>query len=583
MRQEYTPQDHVALVAGAKKLERGYEILEHYEHTRPGWMIPLHGEGQIQALCSDATYRILVPGNGWGKTTCMAIDADLLMQRDDHWKPQCMPEPDRPTMAVWFCMKYPQWRIMQADVESLFTSGWAWHEQMKFYSWPNGSKLFIMSSDSTSESIQGIQLDAVYFDEHPDRKFWNEMMYRRRGKKKTRYMVAATMTLGITWFVKGIIQPWEERCKKMGLTNAQAIQQQPDPKTFVWNVGGIESNPSMSRADFDHYAEQMTLSEKERHVRLHGGYADFVGEPVFDLKALSRMEEKAQDGENGGIVFLPDEDSEQLDRIKERIAGGTINHRFQLEFDRNLFEWRLGLPLDGGRITIFEAPIAEQADNYVMGADFAAGLAGKDYDAAMVGRVLPSGQCRQVAEAVGQWGDIFFAEVLFALGIMYFEAFLVGERQFGLPCMRRLYDEMGYSYMFMQRHEAQAARRPSDTLGHHRAAGDTIIPYHRLAVARHDVILVSKDAIREHKRYQFRAKSKTAVIDEITQSSALTTGAPDGEFDDQVMSAAYMMHGAREKVHYIKPKRAYKPGTFGDVMNVDETLRGIREETDPYG
>ncbi len=578
-----TPEDRADIRKEMADQLRAEGIIEQLYDKRPGWMVQPHDLGQVQALSSSATYRVLIPGNGWGKTTIMARDADMLMQRDDPYKPGCMPEPDRPTMAVWFCQKYQQWAIMQGNVEALFTRGWKWHDQKKFYDWPNGSKLFVLSSDSNWESIQGIELDGVYFDEHPDRKFWNEMMYRRRGKRKTRYMVAATMTLGITWFVIAIIQPWEKMCRKLGFTNKKALEEQPDPKTFVWNVGGIESNPSMGQEDFDHYNSQTTLSEKERHVRLKGGYADFIGEPVFDLVALDVMDAGALEGEDGAIVFLPDEDDDAKAELVERIAGGDIAHRFTGQLDRELFEWRPGLELETGRITIFEPPLEDEDSNYVIGADFAAGLVGKDYDTAMVGRVLPDGQVLQVAEAVGQWGDVFFAEVLYALGVMYFEAFIIGERQFGLPCLRRLYDEMQYIYLYYQRAEAKNIRRRSDLLGHHRSAGDTIIPNHRLAIKRHDIILVSTEAIGQHKRYQFKAKTKSEMIDEVTDSAKLTTGAPSGEFDDQVMSAAYMMHGAREKIHYTKPKRTYRKGSFGDLMGLEDALNEKPEEQDPYG
>ncbi len=552
---------------------------------RPGWFVDPHDRGQVQALCSPHTYRILIPGNGWGKTTCMALDVDLLMQRDDPFKPQVMPDADgedRPTTAVWFCQKYQQWEIMQPDVEALLSRPYKWRSNQHYYEWPNGSRLFILSSDSDWAAIQGIELDAVYFDEHPDRKFWTEMLYRRRGKKKTRYMVAATMTQGITWFVTSVIQPWEEHCRSLGLTNDEAIRRQPHPTTFIWNVGGIHDNPSMTEADAAHYDSITVASEKERMVRRHGGYADFVGEAVFAIEPLQAMEAAASDGESGAFVFLPDERPELWQKIRPPGDPDSHAHRFWRVTDRQFFEWRSGLPVEGGRITIWDQPDPDEAGNYVIGADFAAGLVGKDYDTAMVGLKTADGQVRQVAEARGHWGDIFFAEVLFCLGVWYFEAFIVGERQFGLPCLRRLYDEMGYTYLYHQHAEGSRARRMSDLLGHHRAAGDTIIPNHRLAIQRQDVRLVSRDAIGEHKRYQFKPRRQTDLMDDVERSSDLITGAPAGEHDDLVMAAAYMLHGAREAVRFVRPKRAYRPGTFGDVMGLEETLRPKPAKIDPY-
>lgn len=553
------------------------------QQTTPGELIQPHKDGQMQALCCDKIFRILIPGNGWGKTTCMAKDADMLMQRDDPFKPQVMPKPDRPTDAVWFCQKYQQYEIMRPAMEALFTRGFQWKEQKKHYLWPNGSRLFLLSSDSDWTSIQGIELDGVYFDEHPDRKFWNEMMYRRRGKKKTRYMVAATMTLGITWFVTAIIQAWEKYCRDEGLTNTEALDLQPHNTTFIWNVGGIENNPVMDEEDYAHYESITTASEKERHVRLKGGYADFTGMPVFWLDSLLVMEKEATEGENGAIKFVPDEDKTMAERLLYAAGGQVMGHRFYGAKHESFFKWQPEMEVEGGRITIFEPPDPEQMDNYLIGADFAAGLEGKDFDAAIVGLKTPGGQCRQVAEAVGHWGDIFFAEVLYALGMLYFEAFIVGERQFGLPCLRRLYDEMDYTYLYHQRRESSIARRHSDLLGHHRGVGDTIIADHRLAIRRRDVMLLSTDAITQHKRYQFKPRNKTDVIDDIERSSDLTTGAPSGEFDDLVMAGAYLTHGSKEVIHYKRPKRIYKPGSFGDVMGLTETLHPKRKKQDPYG
>lgn len=568
-----------AEIRAALHAERAMQqLIDH----RPGWAIAPHDNGQIQTLSSDKLNRILIPGNGWGKTTCMALDADFLMQRDDPFKPHMMPVPDRPTTAIWFCQKYQQYEMMRPEMEGIFTRGWSWKEQKKHYLWPNGSRLFLLSSDSDWTAIQGVQPDMVYFDEHPDRKFWNEMQYRRRGKSRTRYMVAATMTQGITWFVTSLIVPWEKLVKEMGLTNEQGLNQQPHKKIFMWNIGGIASNPSARPDDVEHYKEQAAVSEKELEVRLEGGYADFSGTAVFWSPSLKQMQENKIDGENGDILFTPDQDGSMEGKTFYGADGQVLGHRFGGLKDQKYFQWLPEMEVDRGRITIFEPPDPEQMDNYVMGADFAAGLEDKDYDAAIVGLKTADGQVRQVAEAHGHWGDVFFAEVLYKLGMLYYEAFLCGERQFGLPTMRRMYDEMGYVFMYFQRREEDRTRRHSDLLGHHRGAGDMIIPNHKLAIKRQDFVLVSDAAIREHKRYQYQSKVKTELIDDVTRSDRLITAAPIGENDDLVMAGAYTMHAAREIIHYVRPKRDYAPGSFGDVFKVSETLKGKKKKRDPY-
>lgn len=561
---------------------RAREALETLYQRKPLWRLTTfpHDQGQLQVLQSPHIIRVLIPGNGFGKTTVMAADADMLMQRSDPFKPHLMPRPDRPTHAIWFCQKYQQFDMMRPDLEQVWTAGWEWNGSKHRYTWPNGSVLYALSSDSDWTAVQGVQIDAVYFDEHPDRRFWAEMMFRRRGKKRTRFMVAATMTQGITWFVREIIQPWEDRCRELGLTHGQALEQQPHDRIFVWDSGGIRSNPAMTEEDAQHYEQAEGLSDKERRVRLAGGYADFTGDSVFSDEGLDAMPVEA--GEHGSLVWLPDQDEELADRVR-RSREHDYEHRFGGMIQPDFVQFAAGVRPERGRITIFEHPDPTAFGAYVIGADFAAGLLGKDYDAAIVGRVLEDGNVHQVAEARGHWGDVFFAETLWLLGVYYGEAFVVGERQFGLPCLRRLYDEMGYGWLYTRRLPEKRGERVSDNLGHHRSAGDTVIPNYRLAIARGDVQLRSKDTIEEHRRYVFRPRAVRKTLDEVDSSADLVTGAPDGENDDMVMAGAYMWHGARNLARFERPHRAYRPGSFGDVFKVDRVLKGSdAARRDPY-
>lgn len=554
---------------------------------KPHLEIAPHDRGQLQALSADAKIRILIPGNGFGKTTCMAIDVAMLMDGYDILKPHVVPTKWPPT-AIWFCQKYGQWEIMKPDVEAILPGGWKWKSQKNYYEWPNGSRLFILSSDSDWTAIQGVEIDMVYFDEHPDRAFWVEMQFRRRGKKKTRYMVAATMTQGITWFIRQVVQPWEKSFTDRGLTLDQAHEINDDPDVWVWMKGGVEDNPTATEDDVEHYKNVQGASEKELQVRSKGGYADFSGEGVFDMAGCEYQEQFTEPGQSGSLVWLPDADPDAvrrvlMDRYLLETTKGDYAHRFGGVKDRDLWCWVPDAPVDGGRITIFRDPDPNEAGNYVMGADFAYGLKDKDYDACTVLLRRPDGVYEQVAEAVGRWGDVFFAETLYALGCWYYEAFLVGERQVGLPAMRRLFDEMGYTHQFRRRDDAKTGRRASDDLGHHRSAGDTIVSNARLAVFRKDVIIHSSELLTQVKRYQFRSKNKTETIDDVSQSDKLTTGAPDGEHDDMVMGFCYSIHGCREAVHYVKPDDDYKRGTFGEVMGLKEDMKPERrKKKDPY-
>lgn len=547
---------------------------ERIAQLRPRWLMVPHERGQRQMLASRHKIRVAIPGNGFGKTTAMGMAMDMLLQRDDPYNPDMVPTKWAP-QGIWVCQKFQQMDLLRAQLEDeIWTRPWSWNQSRHFYEWPNGSKLFIVSGDSNWEHIQGIPVDAVAFDEHPDRALWNELMFRRRGKRKTRYMVAATMTQGMTWFVREVVQKWEEFHKAQGLSSDEARDLQLHPSIWLWDKGGIADNPSMSEEDLAHYQEIGHASTKELDVRLRGGYADFAGESVFDRDAMDLQLKNLTPPESGTLVLS--------NRFEPRIIVPDGYDQEEMVLNRggrhhdNYAVWHKDMEIEGGYIHLWEMPNA--SCTYVMGADFAAGLVGRDYDAVVVAKKRGDGQLEQVAEARGWWGDAEFARVLYLLGMFYFNAFLVGERQFGLPALRRLYDEYGYGYIFRGRTEANRSRRMSDMLGHHRSQGDTIIPNLRTAMKRGDIVVRSTELLTEMRQYQFVPRH-AGVDAEYASSQQLVTSAPKGMNDDLVMAMAYCWHAAREVGRYRLPPADYSPGTFGHLFQNGRVLRGQKRIT----
>ncbi len=538
---------------------------------KPRWLIKPHDKGQSQFLRSRHKIRVAIPGNGWGKTTMMAIAADMILQRDDPYNKDLLPRGKRAVQGVWVTKKFQQFEIVKQQLEDeVFTSGWKWNESKKFYTWPNDSQMHVVSADSDWTSIMGVGLDFVCFDEHPERKLWTEFQFRRRGKWRTRYMVAATMLEGMTWFVREIIQPWENHHRKLGLTADQARQIQSHPSIWVWDKGGIGDNPSMTASDVEHYASSNTTGDKELMVRLQGGYADFSGDSVFSRASLDRQIPNIVQPKTGTLelidphsVVLYGPDGEDLSAVaRKRIGGRTARHAVR---------FNEGVDYDNGSVKIWEDPDIECT--YIIGCDFAAGLVGRDYDAAVVLKKRSDGVCEQVAEARGWWGDATFAGILHGLGVWYYNAFIVGERQFGLPTLRRLYDEMGYPFLYRGRLESTRARRVSDLLGHHRSPGDTTIPNLRSALDRDHLLLRSINLMEELRQYQFRPRNKS-VDPESAHSHELVTSAPDGMNDDLVLALCYAWHGVREVGKFVMPERDFAPGTMGFIFDNDRVLKG---------
>jgi len=551
---------------------RAKQAAERLADLRPRWLKVPHQNGQIQFLQSRHKIRIAIPGNGWGKTTTMAMAADMMLQKDDPFNPDMVPKWS--TIGIWVCQKYQQMDILRQQLEEeVWTRPWEWNQSRHFYGWPNGSKLYIISADSAWEHVMGIPVDFVCFDEHPEKKLWTELQFRRRGKRKTRYMVAATMVLGMTWFVKEIIRPWESFHKDLGLTGDQARTQQKHPDTWVWDKGGIRDNPALDVEDIAHYESIGSASSKELSVRLKGGYADFTGDSVFDHKALDSQLENLDVGTNGSIHKIPAIEAVLIipDKYKGLDLRDILRRRISNSQKNEYVEWVPDGIVEGGRITVWAPP--ELHHTYVMGADFAAGLVGRDYDALVVMKKNEDGHCEQVAEARGWWGDAAFAEIIFLMGCWYFNAFLVGERQFGLATLRRLYDEWHYPYIYRGRNEVSRSRRPSDLLGHHRSSGDTIIPNLRGAINKRDMILRSEDLMQEMRQYQFRPKNSSVDPDE-ARSDQLITSAPQGLNDDLVMALAYAWHAAREVGRFQMPTACYEVGTFGHIFKNASVLKG---------
>jgi len=553
----------------AERLIRIEQSLDRLASLRPRWNITPHSNGQIQCLQSRHKIRVAIPGNGWGKTTTMAMAVDMLIQKDDPFNPDLLAP--WPMVVVWVCQKFQQLDILRHQLEDeVWTRPYQWNQSKHKYVWPNGGELHIVSGDSDWEHIQGIPVDMVCFDEHPDRKLWNELMFRRRGKRKTRYMVAATMTLGMTWFIREVVQDWEQWHKLRGLTAEAARLEQTHPDVWVWDAGGIEDNPAMSADDVKHYKSISFASDKELRVRLKGGYADFSGDQVFDQDSLDKQIENIETPSRGSLTLVdaadvkilgPDgKDATHL--LRRRVGGRTGTH---------YVEWNAGGEYEGGYMAVWEKPQVDAT--YVIGADFAAGLVGRDFDCCVVCKKNENGTLEQVAEARGWWGDATFSEILYSFGVWYFNAFICGERQFGLPTLRRLYDERHYAYIYRGRLESTRSRRPSDLLGHHRSSGDTIIPNLRSGLERGHIVLKSAELMEELRQYQYRPRS--AGIDaETANSDQLVTSAPSGMHDDMVMALAYSWHAAREVSRFQMPSVEYSPGTYGAIFDNHRVLRG---------
>ncbi len=244
-------------------------------------------EGQEAFHRSLHVVRLLVPGNGFGKTRGMGTEAAWWL---NHRHP-FQPIPNRPILALWVPPDYQQFENVAKSLleEECLSAGWTWNENKHKYTYPSGDSLYVYSHEKGWKSAQGSAWDLVLCDEQPPLMLWRELTMRRRGKRKTRFVIAATATEGESWMESELYEPWMKHHQERGLSDDQAMKEQSHPRYFVWPKGGIADNPAADLDDQAWYKERRWSSEAEKRVRLFGGFARFNGSPVFDQAAVDKL------------------------------------------------------------------------------------------------------------------------------------------------------------------------------------------------------------------------------------------------------------------------------------------------------
>lgn len=221
----------------------------------------------------------------------------------------------------------------------------------------------------------------------------------------------------------------------------------------------------------------------------------------------------------------------------------------------------------GGRIVIYDRP--RMRTDYGMGGDWAYGIKGRDRDAFTVFGKFPDSSERgyrivQVAQAWGWWGERVH-RVVYALLRYYNSALLCGERQVGLPTMRRLIDEYGYHRIYFDRALARRGKPKSDVLGVQRSrVQDVILSNFRAAVADGLVELKSPELVREMESLKWEERGKADPYRKASDDN-LVLKMQAGGSPDLVMGASYGYHAAR-CLHLFDPIEELEPDELPEDM-----------------
>jgi hypothetical protein len=223
----------------------------------------------------------------------------------------------------------------------------------------------------------------------------------------------------------------------------------------------------------------------------------------------------------GRPVFNPEQLTSCLDNTRD------VKERLALEGDEFVFNRR-------GELTTYISH--DPGENYVIGADVAMGVRNGDFS---VAQVLDSKK-RQVATWRGQVHPDHFAQVLFALGEYYNEAFIcVENNSHGILTCTRLGKDMAYPNFYQEVQHDKITDRETVKLGFTTTAKTKplVIDQLRAAMREDELELNDKTTIREMLTYI------------VTESGAMEAEASC--FDDCVMSLAlanYVHEGAWEPV-----------------------------------
>lgn len=552
------------------------EAVEHVSSARPSLLyspgrthdlwgnpVPPERNGQLQFHRAPHVFRIAAPGNGFGKTTLAAVEIDWWGHGDHPW--QKLPTRRAFRQMMWVAQKFQQFEMMKPQLEAWWPeyvrSSWR-GQPFNNYTWPDGSQLFVITSETDWETIQGIEPDLIVMDEEPSVALWRELQRRRRGKVETRFVVTATATKGLTWTYRELYLPWQKYHQTRGIPEGEAMQRQEHrfedteladlPGIWCWPQGSHADNPTATLKSWALYQQMTAGSEAERQVRLYGGFRDFSGSPVFNPDAIDRMRPALRQGRRGVV-------RDSLER------GARVQ----------VFDERLTVP--GGSITVYHEPAPHVA--YTLGLDCALGLTDGDFD---VGIVLDE-KGRECCVVEGRWGETFL-DIILPL-IEWYHPFIVGERTaHSLAHLRRLHD-MG-AWLYHERDEAKAGRAVRDVLGHAPKQYDLTVARLREAVAPKDedgrlkpsrVEVYDEETLRQLSRYSFRPRSSTKTMEE-ARDADLVWSAPPGEHDDRVRALALAWVGFEWLPRFPKPPPNYRPGTAGHLLKWAHPKRKVEKK-----
>lgn len=232
-------------------------------------------------------------------------------------------------------------------------------------------------------------------------------------------------------------------------------------------------------------------------------------------------------------------------------------------------------------MALWERPVIGRT--YVIGCDFAYGIAGRDWDAAWVLDRTSMGEgdgtVKAVCRVMGRLGERF-ERILYPLACWYGGAFIVGERQVGLPTLRRLWDVYGYRHLYYDRAEDRRNRKRRDTLGHHRSAGDPLMSRLKTMVRERRLDVRCAQTIEQMGRLVYVDRTTDANAGLKSSDEQLGMKLMGGGSPDLVMALMYAVHGLFEVDHFHETAPKVTAGSYADIFGA---APGLPDDERPEG
>lgn len=227
-------------------------------------------EGQVKVHKTKKWLRAVFAGNGSGKTALAANEALWAAQGYNPITQEFTKVPARVIVLLDDPYKSDSLWIGELCKWHNFEPEKQFHKRGKPYTsqitFPNGSEIVFMAHGQEALAFESIEADYLIMDEPPPRPIYVALIRGLRKPGRKPWVLLVGTPISCSWMRQEILEPWQRG-------------ERPDVECFTY--GTLVNKHNLAEG----YLERMevTLSEKERRVRLNGEFFDLEGLALVHL------------------------------------------------------------------------------------------------------------------------------------------------------------------------------------------------------------------------------------------------------------------------------------------------------------